>query len=108
MDVDAEHRPLVRREQNTARIFSAPLGGTQCSFPAFSFYLRIETEGDDHGTRNPALAARRADTGDHSVVAVLRPLTPAAGAANPGSAAGGAFFPQVNMIEIDRRQALFR
>jgi hypothetical protein len=31
--------------------------------------------GGEHGTRNPALAAGRADPGDYSVVAVLRPLT---------------------------------
>jgi hypothetical protein len=32
-------------------------------------------QGGEYGTRNSALAARRADTGDHSVVVVLRPLT---------------------------------
>jgi len=32
-------------------------------------------QGGEYGTRNSALAARRADTGDHSVVAILRPLT---------------------------------
>jgi hypothetical protein len=32
-------------------------------------------QGGEHGTRNSALAARRADPGDYSVVVVLRPLT---------------------------------
>jgi hypothetical protein len=32
-------------------------------------------QGGEHGTRNSALAARRADSGDHFVVAILRPLT---------------------------------
>jgi hypothetical protein len=32
--------------------------------------------GEDHGTRNFALAAWRAYTGDYSVMAVLGPLTP--------------------------------
>jgi hypothetical protein len=32
-------------------------------------------DGDDNGTRNTALAARRADPGDHSVMAVLRTLS---------------------------------
>jgi hypothetical protein len=32
-------------------------------------------QGGEHGTRNFALAARRADPGDYSVVVVLRPLT---------------------------------
>jgi hypothetical protein len=54
----------------------------------------IEKIGGDHGTRNFALAAGRADTGDHFVVAVLRPLI--AGYPHPnarsGSADGGVYF----------------
>jgi hypothetical protein len=64
-----EHRTLTPP-------FSVPIAGTRRVPWRFLFDWKIR--GEDHGTRNFALAAGRADTGDHSVVAVLRPLTRAA------------------------------
>jgi hypothetical protein len=49
--------------------------------------------GGDHGTWNFAVVAGRAYTGDYSVVAVLRPLTPGkAYLRKSGSVSGGVFF----------------
>ena len=83
VDLDAEHRPLVDRD-----IYRAALAFERCDLaiqseispgfspePAVARSLREEFDGGDDGTRNFALAAGRADTGDHSAVAVLRPLT---------------------------------
>jgi hypothetical protein len=64
---NVEHRTLTPP-------FSVTIAGTRRARWRFPFDWKIG--GEDHGTRNFALAARRADTGDHSVVAVLRPLRP--------------------------------
>jgi hypothetical protein len=68
MGVDAEHRTLVRG-------FFRVACGNLTSPVAFSSSVE-ELKEAKHGTRNSALAIGRADTGDHSAVAVLRPLTP--------------------------------
>src|SRR3981081_2561862 len=64
--------------------------------------------GGEHGTRNPALAARRPDPGDYSIVAVLRPLTSGDRvAANQAPLSAGPFFAPP-ILPIDCARAFFR
>jgi hypothetical protein len=111
VDLDAEHRALVR---------TFPVCFRE---PEVRFRVFLSTEefkGGDHGTRNPALAARRADTGDYSVVAVLRTLTSGDrhGRRKTGSAVGRACFllnrffhessfSQIAAVEIHKAAGLF-
>jgi hypothetical protein len=64
---------------------------------------------ETNGTRHFALAAGRADTGDHSVVAVLRPLNtsdPAYCAPDQAPPMAGPFLRRV-VIEIRRHARFF-
>ena len=81
MDLDAEHWSLVSRVRAAVcetdaseRSRLSDLVGTSSLIPRFS--IDREIHGDDNGTRNLALALGRTDSGDHSAVVVLRPLTP--------------------------------
>jgi hypothetical protein len=71
VDVDAEYRTLVKVAGES--ILNSCSGSRNPSIPG-AFSPRLRNGGDD-GKRNFALAAGRADTGDHSIVVVLRPVT---------------------------------
>jgi hypothetical protein len=71
MDVDAEHRALVRRSNLRSILMHAD--GTRRL--ASRSLIRHWFEGDENGTRNFAMAAGRAYPDHHFVVAVLRPLS---------------------------------